>query len=143
MQKVSDQTNKINAPESVYLYIKLSQLPFSGNGLHTAIDIYREEIISVFKGEKLTAHQAALRAKKGNDKYFIKMMDGSIFDSMKVKCFAKYANDAGGFAGADFKNNAKIALDDDNNVAIVATRKIKTGEEIFCSYGRKYWVKHG
>ena len=63
-------------------------------------------------------------------------------DSMSVKCFAKYANDATGFSKSDFKNNAKISLDDKGNVCLIATRKIKQEEEIFCSYGRKYWQKH-
>lgn len=132
----------IAAVESDYLYVAISQLPSSGNGLHTAIDIYKNEIISVFKGEVLTDKQLALRVKKGTDKYFISMLDGSIMDSMKTKCFAKYANDAKGFSSSLFKNNAKITIDELNNVCLTATRNIKTGEEIFCSYGKRYWAKH-
>lgn len=135
--------NKIDAPESAYLYTALSQLPASGNGLLTAINIYKDEIIAVFKGEILTPLQAKLRSKKGNDKYFINMVDGSIMDSMKIKCFAKYANDASGSLNSNFRNNANIALDEQNNVCIIASRSIKTGEEIFCSYGKRYWKKHG
>ena len=133
--------NRIEASESNYLYTSISQLPNSGNGLFTAINIYKDEIIAVFKGEILTNLQAKLRAKKGNNKYFINMIDGTIMDSMKVKCFAKYANDASGFSikPSGFKNNAKIALDDYNNVCLIASRNIKTGKEIFCSYGKKYW----
>ncbi|WP_394338071.1 SET domain-containing protein-lysine N-methyltransferase [Flavobacterium aquaticum] len=41
-----------------------------------------------------------------------------------------------------FKNNSKITLDDNDNVCIVATKKIKSQQEIFCSYGAKYWKKH-
>lgn len=40
--------NKIQAEESDYLYIQTSQLPNSGKGLFTAIDIYKDEIISIF-----------------------------------------------------------------------------------------------
>jgi uncharacterized protein len=61
---------------------------------------------------------------------------------MKVKCFAKYANDADGFLRSNFKNNAKIGLDEFDKVCLIATRNIKTNEEIFCSYGKKYWKKH-
>jgi predicted ATPase len=139
----SDNFNKIDSSESDYLFISLSQLPSSGNGLLTAINIYKDEIIAVFKGERLTNNQAKLRAGKGLDKYFITMLDGTILDSMKVKCFAKYANDASGFADSSFKNNSSIGLDEDNNVCLIAKRNIKTGEEIFCSYGKKYWEKHG
>ncbi|MEO8149695.1 MAG: SET domain-containing protein, partial [Bacteroidia bacterium] len=115
-----------------------------GNGLFTAINIYKDEIIAVFKGEILTEAQATYRANKGNDKYFIDMQDGTIMDSMKVKSFAKYANDAkGSSVQGTIKNNSKIILDDYNNVCLTATRFIKKGEEIFCSYGKGYWEKHG
>jgi uncharacterized protein len=46
--------NIIESPESDYLYTKTSQIPDSGNGLFTAIPIYKDEIIAVFKGEILT-----------------------------------------------------------------------------------------
>lgn len=134
--------NTINPPESAYLYTTTSQLTDAGNGLFTAIPIYKDEVIALFKGEILTDKQAVLRAKKGNDKYFITMLDGSIMDSMNVNCFAKYANDAIGFADSGFKNNSKIGLDELDNVCIIATRKIKSSEEIFCSYGKRYWQKH-
>ena len=143
MKELKNNSNQIDASERDYLYISLSQIPASGNGLFTAIKIYKDEIIAVFKGEILTDAQATLRAKKNNDNYFINMLDGSIMDSMKVKCFAKYANDAKGTSSSGFKNNAKITLDDYQNVCLIATRDIKIGEEIFCGYGKKYWKKHG
>ena len=133
---------KIEAPESDYLYIQDSQIPNAGKGLFTAIDIYPNEIISLFKGEILTDNEAQKRVSEGNDRYFINMLDGSILDSMNVDCFAKYANDAEAFSKLEFKNNSKITLDDDDNVCIVATKKIKSQQEIFCSYGVKYWKKH-
>ena len=133
---------KIEAPESDYLYTQDSQIPKAGKGLFTAIDIYPNEIISLFKGEILTDEDAQKRVSEGNDRYFINMLDGSLLDSMNVDCFAKYANDAKAFSKSAFKNNSKITLDDDDNVCIVATKKIKSQHEIFCSYGGKYWKKH-
>ena len=133
---------KIEAPESDYLHIQDSQITNAGKGLFTAIDIYPNEIISIFKGEILTDSEAQKRVSEGNDRYFINMLDGSILDSMNVDCFAKYANDAEAFSKLEFKNNSKITLDDDDNVCIVATKKIKSQQEIFCSYGVKYWKKH-
>lgn len=141
--KASNSADHIDALESDYLYVAASQLPGSGNGLYTATDIYKDEIIAVFKGEILTDRQIALRIKKGEDKYFISMPDGSIMDSMKTKCFAKYANDAEGFSKSSYRNSGKIALDDEENVCIIALRNIKQREEIFCGYGKKYWKKHG
>lgn len=142
METKSQDHNTINAPESDYLYTNPSQISNSGTGLFTAITIYKDEIISLFKGKILSETEAKTQADKGEDKYFINLLDGTIMDSMSVKCFAKYANDATGFSKSDFKNNAKISLDDTGNVCLIATRKIKQEEEIFCSYGRKYWKKY-
>jgi len=133
--------NTIDAQESDYLYIQTSQLPCSGNGLFTAIDIYKDEIISVFKGEVLSNIEADLRAKNNANQYFMNLHNGSILDCKNTDCFAKYANDASGFSKSDYKNNAKITLDENNNVCLMAIRKIKSGEEIFCDYGKRYWKK--
>ncbi|WP_299251783.1 SET domain-containing protein [uncultured Lacinutrix sp.] len=133
------ETNTIDAPEEDYLYTKASQIDNAGNGLYTAIAIYKNEIITLFKGEILDAKEAEKRVKQNNDRYFINLLDGSIMDSMHTDCFAKYANDA---INSGFKKNAEITLDADDNVCLKATKKIKSGEEIFCSYGKKYWKKH-
>jgi SET domain-containing protein len=132
----------IDAPESDYLYKRQSQIPDSGIGLFTAIDIYKHETIAIFKGEILTALQAKNRAKEGNDKYFINLPVGNIMDSMHVRCFAKYANDARGLPHSTFKNNARITLDDNDDVCLIAIRNIQANEELFCSYGKRYWKKH-
>ena len=137
------ETNTIEASEEDYLYIKLSQIQNAGNGLYTAINIYKNEVITIFKGEILNAKEAEERTQQNNDKYFINLLDGTILDSMHIDCFAKYANDTKGLSDSPFKNNAKIILDDDNNVCIKATKKIKSREEIFCGYGKAYWKRHG
>ena len=134
--------NKIQALESDYLYVTTSQLPNSGNGLFTAIAIYKDEIISEFKGEVLSNEEAEIRIKNGTDQYFMNLLNGSILDCRNTDCFAKYANDANGFSKSAFKNNAKITLDENHNVCLIAIRKLKSGEEIFCDYGKKYWKKH-
>ncbi len=139
----SNQNNTIESAESDYLYKALSQLPNSGNGLFTAINIYKDETISIFKGKILTDSQAKKSVLNGKDQYFINMLDGTIMDSINTPCFAKYANDVNGSFDSEFKNNAKIGLDEENNVCVIAIRKIVSGEEIFCSYGKKYWKKHG
>jgi hypothetical protein len=139
----TDDYNVIDAKESDYLFIQSSQIPASGKGLYTAIDIYKDEVISHFKGEVLSEKQIQYRVNKNQDQYFIAMLDGNILDSKKVNCFAKYANDAKGTANNIYKNNAKITIDELDNICLVATKKIKSGEEIFCGYGKKYWDKHG
>lgn len=134
--------NKIEAKEADYLYVKNSQLCNSGNGLFTAITIYKEEIIALFKGEILSETESEKRAKEGNNGYFMNLLDGRVLDCRLTECFAKYANDASGFSTSDFKNNAKITLDDNQNVCLIALKKIKSGEEIFCGYGKSYWKNH-
>jgi hypothetical protein len=140
--KKSTDSNAIQAPEKLYLYKATSQLENAGNGLYTAIHIYKDEIIATFRGERLTDEIAKKRAKKGNDQYFIAMLDGSIMDSIKSDCFAKYANDALGLGTSGLKNNSRIALDENNNVCIIANKMIKSGDEIFCGYGKRYWKKY-
>ena len=140
--QIPDQ-NQINAEESDYLYVKVSQLPNSGNGLFTAIDIYKDEIVSLFKGEILNDKQAKSIADRGNNKYFMKLLNGNILDCMHTNCFAKYANDAKGFSKSDYRNNTKITFDENQNVCLIAIKKIKSGDEIFCDYGKSYWKKHG
>ena len=135
--------NSIESAESDYLYKATSQLLNSGNGLYTAITIYKDETISIFKGVILTDLEVDQRVSHGKDQYFISMLDGTIMDSIDTPCFAKYANDVNGSLQTRFKNNAKIDLDEDNNVCIIAKRNIKSGVEIFCGYGKEYWKKHG
>jgi len=143
MKKVTNNINTIDAAEANYLYIKTSQLPNAGNGLYTVLNLFKHEVISLFKGEILTSLESMSRLKKNEDKYFINMLNGTIMDSMRTHCFAKYANDAKGFPFTTFlNNNAKISLDDSNRVCLIAIRNIKAGEEIFCSYGKRYWKKH-
>ncbi|MES2810936.1 MAG: SET domain-containing protein [Bacteroidota bacterium] len=134
--------NAIEAQEADYLYIQESQIPNSGKGLFTAVKIYKDEIISVFKGEILSQSEIKKREAKREDKYFMVLLNGAVLDCMQTDCFAKYANDASGFGKSAFKNNAKITLDENDNVCLMATSTIKENQEIFCSYGQKYWRKH-
>ena len=131
----------IDAKEPDYLYLETSALLGAGMGLYTAIKIYRNERISLFKGVILSAREAAIRVKNNADGYFINMPDGTIMDSREVSCFAKYANDAEGYKKSGAKNNSIIALDQQDKVCLIATRDIKSGEEIFCGYGKEYWKK--
>jgi uncharacterized protein len=134
-------SNAIEANEKDYLYIAPSQISNAGEGLYTAIKIFKDEAVSYFKGEILTEKQIQKRVDANEDQYFISMLDGTIMDSKRVKCYAKYANDAAGISGSSFKNNAKITIDEDNNVCLTATKNIKPNEEVFCDYGKRYWKK--
>lgn len=141
MKKITD-TNVIQAPENDYLYKAASQIKNAGDGLFTAIKIYKDEVIATFAGERLSDAVALKRAEQGKDQYFIAMLDGSIIDSIHSNCFAKYANDAVGLGDSGFNNNSRIALDENDNVCIIANKIIKSGDEIFCGYGKRYWKKY-
>lgn len=132
----------IAAEEGNYLYTKCSQIPHAGMGLYTAIPIYKNEIISFFTGELLNTKEAKIRADEGNDAYFISLLNGKILDSMNTEGYAKYANDPLGLVKSLFTCNSKITVNEHNRVCLLAKRKIKAGEEIFCRYGAKYWQNH-
>lgn len=132
-------TTTIDAPEDDYLYADPSQILGAGLGLYTAIKIFKDEIIAVFDGELLTIQEIENRKKENRNAYFIDLVSGGVLDSMNTECFAKYANDANGSIKSNFKNNAFITLNEKDKPCIVATRAIKPGEEIFCSYGENYW----
>jgi SET domain-containing protein len=133
----------IEIPESEYLYSGISQIENAGNGLFTAIKIYKGEIIAIFKGKVLNETQIEKRIDMKQDQYFMNLPNGTILDAGKTKGFAKLANDAQAFDNNLFKNNSIISIDEEENICLVAKRLIKSGEEIFCSYGKRYWKKHG
>jgi uncharacterized protein len=139
LKKISTNNSSLAIPESDYLYLEPSQIMGSGQGLRTAIAIFKDEYFAQFEGELLTQKQANERAEAGQNGYFISLLNGKILDSKNTPCFAKFANDAEGLIKSDFKNNSKITLNQQNKVCLMATKKIKAGEEIFCSYGKKYW----
>jgi SET domain-containing protein len=128
--------------ESDYLYLQASNIPNAGTGLFTAIKIYKDEIVSTYQGEIITNKEAKIRAEAGDDQYFIDISPARILDSKPVEGFAKYANDAKGKESHGIKNNTKIAFKSRKQVCLIATRNIKAGEEILCSYGKEYWAKH-
>ena len=129
--------------EEDYLYTALSGLPGAGQGLFTALSLYKDEVIAIFHGERLSAKEAAARAEQGLDRYFMELPDGTTLDAMDVQGFAKFANDARGSAATSLRNNAKIGLDDSGQVCLRATRRIREGEEVLCGYGKRYWQRHG
>lgn len=129
----------IDALEEDYLYTDVSQIENAGMGLYSAIKIYKNEIIAVFKGEIINDAEQLVRINKNIHSYFVVLINGKIMDSMHVECFAKYANDANGITESLFKNNSFISLDEKDRPCIVASRAIKIGEEIFCNYGDNYW----
>jgi hypothetical protein len=142
MKNPKNNTLEIAAAESDYLYVSNSLIPQAGNGLFTCIDIFKDEIICLYGGEIIGETKAKARILKQQDQYFINLPNGKYLDSYHSNCFARYANDAQGKQDSLVKNNAKIALNHQEKVCLIATKKIKAGSEIYCAYGKKYWLKH-
>lgn len=135
--------DRIPLQEEDYLYTALSGLPDAGQGLFTAVPLYKDEVIAIFHGERLSAQEASDQAMQGLDRYFMELPDGTTLDAMDVPGFAKYANDAQGSPGNTLRNNAVIALNDSHRVCLRAARRIRAGEEVLCAYGKRYWQRHG
>ncbi len=132
----------IDVEEVEYLYIDTSLIIGAGKGLFTAITIHKNEIISIYKGELLQEKSANRRIELGQNDFFMNLPNGKILDAKNTDCFAKYANDAKGVQSSSYKNNALITVNHKNQICLVARVNIKAGSEIFCSYGKAYWINH-
>jgi hypothetical protein len=132
----------IDVEEVEYLYIDTSLIIGAGKGLFTAITIHKNEIISIYKGELLQEKSANRRIELGQNDFFMNLPNGKILDAKNTDCFAKYANDAKGVQSSSYKNNALITVNHKNQICLVAKVNIKAGSEIFCSYGKAYWINH-
>jgi len=121
------------------LSIKKSKLPKSGNGLFTLEDIKKNSVISSYYGEKITINELARRVEIGKGRYAVGLNKRHVIDAMNSSCPAKYANDANGpIKKEKFKNNSKF-YNFKGSIALVATKNIAAGEEIFAAYGKEYW----
>jgi uncharacterized protein len=142
LKQLNHNSLEIAAAESDYLYVTNSNISTAGLGLFSAITIFKDEIICNYGGEIISQLEAKKRVNRNANQYFIMLPNGKILDSINSNCFARFANDAQGNEIGTNKNNAKIVLNEKGKVCLIASKKIKAGEEILCSYGKKYWIKH-
>ena len=126
---------KLDLNEEDYLYIKPSQIPNAGFGLYTAIKLLKGDIIAVFNGEVLDALEFKKRYALQEDDYFMNLPNGHTLDCRHTAGYAKMANDC---MNSQFKQNAIITINN-NQVVLVANKTINMHNEIFTSYGKKYW----
>jgi len=130
------------------LYVKKSRLPNAGKGLFTDTDIKKDEIVCDYRGEKLTWKECLKRNEEqdGYGAYYFYVTAKNCVDAQNtVWELGRYANDAAGFVRVEgIRNNSKYEVRK-GVPYIVATRKIKAGEEIFVGYGKEYWeaIKEG
>ena len=116
------------------LTVKSSQIENAGNGLFTDSPIKKGNIIAEFTGKVLTVSELEALTEE-EQRYLIDI--GNDLTLFCKDCFAAKANDAN-FGNSGFKTNSKIEMPE-NKVYLTATKNIKAGAEIFCSYGKEYW----
>lgn len=122
------------------LLVKKSQIPNSGKGLFTNKDIKKGAKIIEYRGEILDEKEFNIRADKKETYYVFFVKKNLYIDPMRTPQYkARYANDAAGSTRVKgFRNNSYFDVIDDR-CFIIASRKIKAGEEIFVSYTKSYW----
>jgi SET domain-containing protein len=120
-----------------WLKVKKSQIPNSGKGLFTTVDIKKGERIVEYKGR---LHKwKDIKHQDHTNGYLLYMTSQAVIDGRPARSFGRYANDAAGLSRvAGLKNNAEY-LYQGKRCFIESKRTIKAGEEIFVAYGREYW----
>ena len=124
------------------LIIKKSRLPNAGKGLFTTTEIRKDETVCEYKGEKVTWAECEVRNQKldGHGNYYFYVNKNNCVDAQNTpQHFGRYANDAAGIGRVPGIRNNSIYVVRKGVPFIVATRRIKAGEEIYVSYGRSYW----
>ncbi len=113
--------------------MKRSSIPKAGLGLHAERAFEVDERIVEYTGEKLTTDQYERRYK--NDQlgsYGLALSEKFVIDARRTDAgVARYACD---YHGSGKKPNAEY-VNFGGRVWIVATRRIKQGEEILTDYG--------
>ena len=113
--------------------VKKSHIKGAGYGLFAEKDFKKGQKIVEYTGELLTQDEYDERYVEDDmGSYGISLTDDLVIDAARTDSgVARYACDYHGSGG---KNNADYESDDDT-IWIVATRKIKAGEEIYTDYG--------
>src|SRR5687767_1093625 len=118
-----------------WLKVKKSQIPNSGKGLFTTVDIKKGERIVEYKGR---LHKwKDIKYQDHTNGYLLYMTSQAVIDARSSRSFGRYANDAAGLSRVDgLKNNTEY-LYEGKRCFIESKRTIKAGEEIFVAYGRE------
>jgi uncharacterized protein len=124
------------------LSIKKSQIPSAGKGLWAEKNFKRNEVIVKYEGEVISWKECERRnqAQDGFGDYYLYISKNKCIDAQYTTWApGRYANDASGLRRiVGLRNNARYEIIKGEAV-IKASRNIKSGEEIFVSYGRGYW----
>ena len=109
-----------------------------GNGLFARIDFKKGDIICCYDGI-LIETDIAQHPSHISDYIWKYNKTWSIDASNPSSCYGRYVNDAIKVSKINAKiKNVKQVI----QAQLVATKKIKAGEEIYVSYGESYWKDH-
>lgn len=126
-----------------YLIIRKSKIPNSGKGVFTKVDIEKDDVITEYTGEKVSHTIGTARMILGQSNSILYLNKKYFIDSRTDKdCITTFINDAEGIHKTKYENNV-IMVRANGRIYVVAKRDIKKGEELFISYGKKYWESYG
>lgn len=124
--------------------VRVGKSAIAGKGLFACEPIRPGDEIAEYVGRKLTNKEFDILFSAGMWLYAVSVPDG-VIDAAGAEWDrypAKFSNDAMGLTRTGARNNATFRYSGKRGnyrVHIVATRYIKSGDEIFTSYGRSYW----
>ena len=121
------------------LVVKQSTIENAGLGLFTLKDFKKNENICNYEGEIIDDKELVNRYGKNNlAPYTIKLANNKYIDCACKRSQGAYINSFRGGSG----NNARFIINNKyDRVRLQATRNIKSGQEIFVSYGSNYFKK--
>ena len=122
-----------------FLYLKKSELPGSGLGLFTRVDIPKGVRIVEYKGRMQPWKE--VKHEDGHNAYLFKINSRIAVNAISYKkALGRYANDAKGFVRIKgMLNNSEYEVEN-NRVYIDAIRHIRKNKEVLVEYGGNFWA---
>jgi hypothetical protein len=122
-------------PEAA-LEVRASRIPGAGLGLFATTDIAAHSVICEYTGSELTLVEVAFL----EDSTYLMGAFGltcHVDAREHPHVLSRYINDGG---SAEIQNTRFVKMPSRRRACVLATRAIRTGEEIYASYGTCYWV---
>ncbi len=122
---------------SKQLRVLTSQIPNSGKGLFTTVNIQKGQLILEYQGKHVTREEMLQKDSSNVNLY---VYNDIIIDATGY--LASRINDANGIVKQQgCHNNCKfVEFPNVTKIFIMATRDIRSGEELFLDYGPNYWL---
>lgn len=118
--------------------VKASSINNAGDGLFATKDFKKGDFICWYNG--VFIEPPVIENGYYDSDYLLKIPGSDLYIDAEdpLSCYGRFIND-----GLSKKNsNCKfIDYDDVYAAGVIATRKIKQGDEIFVSYGHDYWIE--